>query len=331
MATTDAHGLTSAEAARRLAADGPNELPSDERRGLLHLALEVVREPMIGLLLAAGAIYLALGEPREALILAGGIALIVVIELYQEWRTERALDALRDLASPRALVLRDGQPRRVAGREVVVGDVALLGEGDRVPADGVLLEADSLSVDESLLTGEALGVDKRAAPAVRTLPAPGGDETPFAWSGTLVTRGRGRLLVLATGRASAIGRIGASLAALGTEDTPLRRETRRVVRIAAALGVAVCLLVAVLYAGLVGSWLQGLLAGVALAISMTPEEFPVVLTVFLALGAWRLSRRQVLTRRALAIEALGAVKTFEMRRADLSLQPSGMTIGSADC
>ncbi|HSQ00449.1 MAG TPA: cation-translocating P-type ATPase [Candidatus Dormibacteraeota bacterium] len=302
----DAQGLKSDEAARRLAKHGPNELPADEPRSMLHLAFEVVREPMIGLLLAAGAIYLALGSVGEAIVLGVGILLIIAIELYQEWRAERALDALRELSSPRALVLRDGEPIRIAGRDVVVGDVALLAEGDRVPADGVLLEAEHLSVDESLLTGEALGVDKRADPTARAPQPPGGDGTPFVYSGTLVTRGRGRMLVLATGRASAIGRIGVTLAAVETEDTPLRRETRRVVRIAATLGVAVCLLVAVLYASLVGSWLQGLLAGVALAISMTPEEFPVVLTVFLALGAWRLSRRNVLTRRSLAIEALGS-------------------------
>ena len=303
-------GLSAAEAARRLAADGPNELPSDERRDLWRLALEVVREPMIGLLLAAGAIYVALGSVGEAAILGGGILLIIAIELYQEWRAERALDALRELSSPRALVIRDGAPCRIAGREVVVGDLALLAEGDRVPADGVLLDAEHLSVDESLLTGEALGVDKRAADAPRPLEPPGGDRTPFVYSGTLVTRGRGRMQVLATGAGSAIGRIGTTLADLEDEDTPLRRETRRLVRIAAAFGIVVCLLVAVLYAGVVGSWLQGLLAGLALAISMTPEEFPVVLTVFLALGAWRLSRRNVLTRRALAIEALGAASVL---------------------
>ncbi|MFN8643325.1 MAG: cation-translocating P-type ATPase [Candidatus Binatia bacterium] len=299
-------GLSAAEAARRLAADGPNELPEDEPRSLSRLALEQVREPMIGLLLAAGAIYVALGSVGEAAVLGVGILFILAIELYQEWRAERALDALRELSSPRALVIRDGRPQRIGGREVVVGDVALLAEGDRVPADGVLLEAEHLSVDESLLTGEALGVEKRADPNAAALPQPGGERTPFVYSGTLVTRGRGRLRVLATGRGSAIGRIGTTLEDLESEDTPLHRETRRVVRIAAAFGVAVCLVVAVLYGSLVGSWLRGLLAGVALAISMTPEEFPVVLTVFLALGAWRLSRRNVLTRRSLAIEALGA-------------------------
>ena len=149
----DAQGLTTAEAARRLAADGANELPSDEPRGMLHLALEVVCEPMIFLLLAAGAIYLALGSVGEAVVLGVGILLIIAIELYQEWRAERALDALRELSSPRALVVRNGEPIRIAGREVVVGDVALLAEGDRVPADGVLLDAEHLLVDESLLTG----------------------------------------------------------------------------------------------------------------------------------------------------------------------------------
>jgi Ca2+-transporting ATPase len=294
-------GLSDGEAALRLARYGPNEIPGQSRRGTARIAADLLREPMLLLLIAAGAIYLALGSTGEALILAVGIALVVAIEVYQEQRTERALEALRDLSSPRALVVRGGRQLRIAGRSVVPGDVIILAEGDRVPADGRLVWSARLEVDESLLTGESMPVRK-------------GPEEPEAekqrdaavYSGTLVVRGRGIAVVERTGAETELGRIGRSLEVLETGDTPMRRETRRVVRILGAAGAALCLLVAALYAALVGSWLRGLLAGVSLAISMTPEEFPVVLTVFLALGAWRMSKRQVLTRRAQAIEALGA-------------------------
>ena len=153
-------GLSEAEARRRLEQDGPNELPRREDHGLLHTVLEVVREPMILLLLFAGGLYVFLGDHAEAILLLGSIALIIAIELYQERRTEHALEALRDLSSPRALVVRDGEQQRVAGREVVREDLLVLGEGDRVPADAVLLWCTNLSTDESLLTGESVPVRK---------------------------------------------------------------------------------------------------------------------------------------------------------------------------
>jgi P-type Ca2+ transporter type 2C len=156
-------GLTTAEAAARLAADGPNDLPRPGARGLLRIIADVLREPMLALLLAGGLVYLLLGDRTEALVLVAFAGLSILITVVQEQRTERALAALRDLASPRALVIRDGQRQRIAGRDVVVGDVLVLGEGDRVPADGWLLTGEGLRVDESLLTGESLPVAKRAA------------------------------------------------------------------------------------------------------------------------------------------------------------------------
>ena len=299
-------GLTEAEARRRLLQDGPNELARREGRGLLHAAIEVVREPMILLLLFAGGLYVFLGDHAEAILLLASIALIIGIELYQERRTEHALEALRDLSSPRALVIRDGEQRRIAGRDVVRDDLVILGEGDRVPADAVLLWSTNLSTDESLLTGESVPVRKSVHAVSDEVPRPGGDDLPFVYSGTLVTSGQGIGRVVATGAGTEMGRIGTALQTLESQRTRLQQETDRVVRLLAIVALACCVLVTFGYGLSRGSLVGGLLAGIALAMSLIPEEFPVVLTVFLALGAWRIARSQVLTRRVPAIEALGA-------------------------
>ena len=157
-------GLSEAQATARLAEEGPNELPSSRRRGTLAIAFEVVKEPMFLLLVACGVVYLLLGEPKEALMLLGFVFVIMGITIVQERRTERALDALRDLSSPRALVIRNGQRKRIAGREVVRGDTIVLSEGDRVPADAILRHCINLSADESLLTGESVPVRKVSSP-----------------------------------------------------------------------------------------------------------------------------------------------------------------------
>ncbi len=158
-------GLSTAQAAQRLTEDGPNALPGGQRRSLLSIAVGTVREPMFLLLLAAGTLYLAFGDLQEGLTLFGFVLVTLGLTLYQEGRTERAIEALRDLTSPRALVIRDGQPQRIAGRDVVRGDLLKLSEGDRVPADALLVSADGLRADESLLTGEAVPVGKRVAKA----------------------------------------------------------------------------------------------------------------------------------------------------------------------
>jgi Ca2+-transporting ATPase len=284
--------LTSAEAAERLAADGPNALPAAKRKGLLATALGVVREPMFLLLVAAAGVYLVVGDLREALVLAASILVVVAITIVQEHKAERALDALRDLSSPRALVIRDGERVRIAGAEVVLADVLILSEGDRVSADARLVQSADLAVDESLLTGESLPVGKKEGDVVH--------------SGTLVTTGHGHALVVATGSRSELGRIGASLAALESGKTGLERETARIVKLVAALAIALSLAMVLYYVATRGEWLAGILAGLTLAMAILPEEFPVVLAVFLALGAWRISRHGVLTRRMPAIETLGA-------------------------
>ncbi len=307
-------GLTNTEAAKRLAQDGFNELPSSRRRGSLAIAAEVVREPMFLLLVAAGAIYGVLGDLQEALMLLGFVAVVMGITIYQERKTERALEALRDLSSPRALVVREGTRMRVAGREVVVGDIVMLAEGDRVPADGVLLSCTNMSVDESLLTGESMPVRKvKCVGGVTPDTAdakPGGDDLPNVFSGTLVLQGQGVAEIVRTGARTEMGHIGLALQSLKPEPTLVQEQSRTLVRNMALAGLGLCCLVVVIYKLTRGGWIDGLLAGITLAMAILPEEIPVVLTVFLALGAWRISQKGVLTRRIPAVEALGSATTL---------------------
>ncbi len=299
-------GLSEPESAARLAAEGPNELEQDGKRGLLAAVAAVVKEPMLLLLLGAGAVYLLLGSLEEALALLFSVLVVIAITLIQERKTERAVAALRDLSSPRALVIRGGARRRIPGREVVRGDVLVLAEGDRIPADAALLQAAHVEVDESLLTGESVPVRKRVTAERPADARPGGDDQPFVYAGTLVVRGSGLAEVLATGPRSEMGRIGTSLGALETGNSPLQDEISRMVKVVASVGLLLCVGLVVLYGLTRGNWLQGFLAGIALAMAVLPEEFPVVLTIFMALGAWRISKSRVLTRRLPAVEALGS-------------------------
>jgi Ca2+-transporting ATPase len=303
-------GLSEVGAGLRLDQEGANELPEQKQRSLWAIAWEVAREPMFLMLVAAGSLYLLMGEPTDALMLLGFVFVVMAITIIQERRTERALEALRDLSSPRALVIRDGVRRRIAGRDVVRGDLVVLSEGDRVPADGLLRRGINLSTDESLLTGESVPVRKVPSIDARALDRPGGDDLPSVFSGTLVTAGQGIAEIAATGPRSELGKIGKALEQVEQEPTPLQKETGRLVRTFAIVGLMACALVVVVFAltrgGGADVWKQGFLAGIAMAMATLPEEFPVVLTVFLALGAWRISRSNVLTRRMPAVETLGA-------------------------
>jgi len=300
-------GLSSAEAARRLARDGPNALPSGGRRGWYAIAWQAAREPMFVLLFGAGLLYLLLGEPREGILMFALVVATLGMTLYEEGKAERALAALRDLSTPRALVIRDGCRRQVDSRDVVVGDLCVLGEGDRVPADGLLLSGQDLQADESLLTGESVPVQKcpgPAGPAYPVQPATGDPSALFA--GTLVVRGHGLVQVSATGAASAIGGIGRSLAELAPQRSPLQQQMASVIARFGLAGGALSLLLVAYHLAQGGALLQALLAGLALALAMLPEEFAVVLALFPALGASRLARANVLTRNMSAIETLGA-------------------------
>jgi Ca2+-transporting ATPase len=312
--TSDA-GLTAAQAAQHLLEDGPNKLPGDQRRSLRAIVSETLREPMFMLLLAAGALYLVLGDLQEGLILFGLVMVVLALTLYQEGKTERAMGALRDLTSPRALVLRDGQPLRIAGSEVVCGDILLLAEGDRVAADAVLISGTDVQADESLLTGEAVPVSKVAASTPATAEAaasvrPGSDAQTLLFSGTLLVKGHASARVTATGARSEIGRIGNALETLTSERSPLKKQTASLVKVLAIVACGASIFMFAAYGLIRGDWLGAVLAAIALAMALLPQEFTVVLTVLPALGAWRLSKENVLTRRIAAIETLGATSVL---------------------
>jgi len=292
---TQIRGLTEKEAARRLAEDGYNELPSAKPRSLVSIGVSVVTEPMFLLLVGGGIIYFILGDFREATMLMAFVFVIIGITFYQERKTERALEALRDLSSPRALVIRDGRERRIPGREVVRGDVLVLAEGDRVPADAALLSDTYVEVDESLVTGESLPVRKTRS-----------DNEVSLYSGTMVVRGKAVAEARAVGAETLLGHIGKRLQTLDHEKTRLHTETGRMVRMLALGGFVLCAAVVVIYGTSRHNWLEGFLVGITMAMAIMPEEFPVVLSIFLAVGAWRISRSNVLTRRMPAVEALGA-------------------------
>ncbi|HEY8947444.1 MAG TPA: cation-translocating P-type ATPase [Rhizomicrobium sp.] len=299
-------GLSSAEAAARFKTFGPNELPAPGRRNFVRIAFEAVRQPMFALLLAGGVIYFLLGEPLDAAVLLLFATFSVTIGVVQETRSEHVLEALRNLASPRALVLRDGVQSRIPGREIVPDDIFLLSEGDRVPADATVVRCSELLADESLLTGESIAVRKRAAGPEQPAAIPGGDDLPFVFAGTLIVRGNAMARATATGLSSEMGKIGRSLQSIDLEQPRLQAQLSWLVRDFAFLGLAVSGLVILLFGLLRGSWLNAALGGIAIGMSVMPEEIPLVLAVFMAMGAWRISRARVLTRRASAIETLGA-------------------------
>lgn len=299
-------GLTESEAAAILAADGYNELPSQKSQSNLTLLLRVLSEPMLLLLLGCGTIYFFLGEPRDTFMLLSFVVVVIAITFYQEKKTERTLEALKNLSSPRALVIRDGKQIRIPGREVVRGDIVMIREGDRIPADACVLSFENLSVDESLLTGESVPVRKSQWDGSLKHERPGGDDLPVVFSSSLVVSGRGTASVYATGPHTEIGKIGKSLESIKEEPTLLQKETGAIVRTMTMIGIGLCSVIVLIYALVKGNVIQGLLAGLTLSMAMLPEEFPVVLVIFLTLGAWRISKRKVLTRRPAAIETLGA-------------------------
>jgi Ca2+-transporting ATPase len=299
-------GLTQQEAERRLHANGPNEVPNAESRSVQRIIIDVLREPMFALLLAGGAVYFAIGEATDALVLLAFASLSVSIAVVQEVRGERVLEALRDLSSPTALVIRDGERRRIAARELVVGDLIVVAEGDRAPADCRLIQADDVQVDESLLTGESVPVAKAVGDVNAGPSRPGGVGGGSIYAASLLVRGQGLAQVVATGVATEVGRIGRALQDIKTEPTALTVQVRRIVRWVGLAALIVCAMVLLVLGLGRGAWLQGLLAGVALGMAMIPEEFPLVLTVFMVMGAWRISRAGVLTRKASAIETLGS-------------------------
>lgn len=288
-------GLSNSEASEKLKLHGFNELPSSKPKNIWRITVEVMKEPMFLLLISCGVLYMILGDYREGVIMLSTILLIIGITFYQYRKTERALDSLKNLSSPRALVIRDGTETRIPGREVVPEDVLILHEGDRVPADATVLEAMNLTVDESLLTGESVPVIKSAEANNKQV-----------FSGTLVVQGAGIARVSTTGLHAELGKIATSLKSIEQDETRLQQEMKVLIRRLFLAGMVISVSIVLLFYFTRGNFIQSLLNGLAASMAILPEEFPVVLTVFLALGAWRLSKKSVLTRKSTAIETLGS-------------------------
>jgi len=303
-------GLTDQEVETRTKEFGYNELPSQKRQSIFSIFISVLKEPMLLMLLGSGGIYLFLGEIKDALMLLTFVFVVVGITFYQERKTERALDALKNLSSPRALVIRNGEQKQIFGKELVQDDIIVLREGDRVPADAVILSATNLLIDESLLTGESLAVRKTVWDGKNKLVHPGGEDLPFIYSGTMVVQGRAIAKVTSIGIHTEIGKIGKSLQTIKDEDPMLKKETGKIVKNFTIAGMILCVVVVILYIITKGNIINALLSGITLGMAMLPEEFPVVLLIFLTLGAWRMSKRKVLTRKTAAIETLGSANTL---------------------
>jgi P-type Ca2+ transporter type 2C len=285
-------GLSSIEASNLMRELGPNELPSSKPKNIWHIAYEVIKEPMFLLLLSCGALYMILGDYKEGMIMMASILVIIFITFYQFRKTEKALEALRSLSSPRALVVRDGIEIRIPGREVVPGDLMILREGDRIAADAHVIESLNLSIDESILTGESV-------PVIR-------HKNDEIYSGTLIVQGNAHAIVSHTGSNSQMGKIGKSLAGIEASPTRLQGEMTQLIRRLFIIGACISVALVLAFYFTRGNFVESLLNALSASIAILPEEFPVVLTIFLALGSLRLSKKNVLTRKPSAIETLGS-------------------------
>lgn len=311
LASLDARpeGLTSAEAARRLAEVGPNELVEARRRGPLAMFADQFKDFMILVLLASAGVAGAVGKPTDALAIVAIVVLNAIVGFLQEFRAQRAIAALRALSGPGATVLRDGAPVTVAARELVPGDVVLLEAGRIVPADLRLLEAAQLQVQEAALTGESVPAEKHPRP-LHDEGLPLGDRRNMAYRGTAVSYGRGVGVAVATGMATELGRIAALLQEAEDPKTPLQR---RLAAFGQRLAVAILAICAVVF---VAGLLRGehaptmFLTAVSLAVAAIPEALPAVITIALALGARRMAREKALVRRLPAVETLGSITTI---------------------
>ena len=289
-------GLSSSDAHSRLLEDGENVIPSENQKSLVKQILSIVSEPMLILLISAGVINFFLAEILDAVMLMCTVVIVLGISIFQSRRTENALFALKQLAAPFATVVRDGSEMRIPSSNIVTGDLLLLHEGDRVCADAKIIRNVTLATDESTLTGESIPVEKKV------------DDLVF--SGTLVTRGHGQAVVEATGVHSALGKIGKSLQELPFERSQMQRDVDQLVRVIGVMGFLTVISVVTIYGSTRHNWLEGGLAGIAAAMALIPEEFPIILTLFLAIGAWRMSQVRVIARRPSAIESLGSISVL---------------------
>lgn len=296
-------GLTKEEVKQRIKKFGLNELPSGKKKSIFQICISAIKEPMFLILLSCSSIYFVLGDIQEAIFLSISVLFILGITIYQENKTENSLQSLKDLSSPRALVIREGEEEHIAGSHVVPQDLIVVKEGDRIPADAIILWERNLSVDESILTGESFAVRKFAGNSNE-------DTGDKIFSGTLVVSGQGVASVFATGIATEMGKIGLSIENAEEIDSPIQIEINKVVKVFSIVGIGLCVVIAIVYGYTRGYWLKGFLAGLTLAMSILPEEFPVIFTVFMALGAWRISKQNVLARKRGAVEILGSANVL---------------------
>lgn len=308
-------GLTSEQAKELQQQFGKNEIVPKKKESIFLKMFRVVCEPMFLLLLAASIIYFLLGEPKDGAIMLIFVVAVIGIEVIQEWRTDKTLAALKDLSAPHINVLRDGEEQTISSADLVPGDIMFVVEGLKIPADGVVLKASTLLVDESSLTGESLGVWKL------TCEEGEHDSTDYwrrdyCYAGTLVTQGMGTVLVEKIGTATEYGKICKNVVAAPNLQTPLQRQTEKMVKSFGTFAMILFVLVGIAtYLNLPDHVfkdriIESILGGITLAMAMIPEEFPVILTVFLSMGAWRLARKKSLVRKLPSVETLGAVSVL---------------------
>ncbi|WPB77828.1 cation-translocating P-type ATPase [Archangium violaceum] len=303
-ANTLVPGLSQAEAARRLAEHGHNEIQREQTRSPWAVLLGQFRSPMIALLLGAGGVSALLAEYADAVAIGAIVVLNALIGFLQEYKAEQALLALRSMTAPRARVMRDGYAVQLPSAEVVPGDVLLLEAGDVVAADARLLEAHALATNEAALTGESVPVDKAARAVAADAPLAQRSDTVFL--GTAVTRGTGMAEVTATGMGTELGKIAHLLASTSDTETPLEQRLAKVTRTLLVACLAIVVLVAALGLWRGNGWLTVLLSSISLAVAAVPEGLPAVVTIALALGVRRMAARHALVRRLQAVETLGS-------------------------
>ncbi len=307
-------GLTSQQARTLQQQYGKNELTPQKKDSFLNKAIHIVCEPMFLLLLVAATIYFILGEPRDGAIMLIFVVGIISIEVIQEWKTDKTLHALKDLSAPHCTVLRDGTEQVITSADLVPGDLMMIHEGVNIPADGFVIKCNDLCVDESSLTGEAEGVWKVSSDSAP--PSTDYWRRDYCYAGTLATQGTATVLVDKIGAATEYGKIGVNLTEAPEEPTPLQKQTGALVKTCAMIaGVLFLLVSGITWCNLpdhafMDRIIESILSGITLAMAMIPEEFPVILTIFLSMGAWRLAKKSSLVRKLPSVETLGAVSVL---------------------
>ncbi|MFM7457268.1 MAG: cation-translocating P-type ATPase [bacterium] len=304
--STEYQGLSQEEALERLKKDGPNELSAANPRNFFTISLDVIREPMFILLALCCILYIILGDLEQALILSVFVAVIIGITLFQSWKTENTLNSLKDLSSPKSLVIRDSQELYIPSRELVIDDILILNEGDKVAADVIVLNTANLMVDESSLTGESVPVRKNTWGQGSSITKPGEEGGVVVYNGTLITQGMAYTKIIAIGKNTELGKIGSALKSITKNDSRFQLEVAKLVNRMLIIAGVLSLVIIGCFA-LRNDLLKGLLTSITFAIAMLPEEIPAVLTIFMALGAFRISQKNVLTRKMAAIETLGSI------------------------